>query len=85
MSDHHSNPHWINDFEHALASNDPTGHLRTAVAELVAAGADREVVQAQLESLRLQLRNQNRDAEDDVVLEVLDFLTGWCSPHRKIE
>lgn len=33
---------------------------------------DREVVQAQLKSLRLQLRNQDRDAEDDVVLEVLD-------------
>jgi hypothetical protein len=35
---------------------------------------------ADLEALRCGLN----DADEDAVLEVLDFVTGWCSPHARL-
>jgi hypothetical protein len=37
-------------------------------------------VVARLEALRSGLS----DADEDIVLEVLDFVTGWCSPHVRL-
>lgn len=31
------------------------------------------------------LRADVSDEEEDIILEAMDFLTGWCSPHAKIE
>lgn len=72
------------DFESALNSDRPYGSLRGVVKWLLAAGADREGLRVSLEAFRTQLRGAGRDADDDVVLEVLDDLTGWTSPHRKL-
>ncbi len=44
------------------------------------AGTPREQVIAKLEALRAGLS----DSDKDVVLEVLDFVTGWCSPHVRL-
>jgi hypothetical protein len=71
-------------FEAALATDAPTEDLRAAVAGLISEGADREEIRAELEAWRAELREQGRDEDEDVVLEVLDFLTGWSSPHMKI-
>ena len=30
------------------------------------------------------MREANRETDEDVVLEVMDFLTGWCSPHMRL-
>ena len=50
--------------------------LRVLVKEELAAGATREEVLMALEDLR------TRDPErEDVVLDVLDFVVGWSSPH----
>ena len=43
-------------------------------------GGDRAAVCADLESLRIGAS----DAEENVILNVLDFLSGWCSPQMKI-
>jgi hypothetical protein len=50
--------------------------LRVLVKEELAAGATRDDVLAALEDLR------THDPErEDVVLDVLDFVVGWSSPH----
>jgi hypothetical protein len=36
------------------------------------------------ETARQELREARRDAADDIVLEVMDFIAGWCSPHRRL-
>jgi hypothetical protein len=38
-----------------------------------------------LRALRGHLRDAGRDADEDMVLEVMDFLAGWSSPHMKID
>jgi hypothetical protein len=72
------------EFNAALASGDGLTGLRSAAARELQAGIPRERVVAQLEALRTDLRAAGRDADDDVVLEVLDFVTGWCSPHVRL-
>lgn len=48
-------------------------------------GIARERLQEQLEALRARLRHEQREEDEDAVLEVLDFLTGWSSPHMTID
>ena len=43
---------------------------------------DRRQVLNDLEEFRELLREHGED--EDVVLDVMDFLTGWCSPHERI-
>jgi len=75
---------WQHIFNEALSSDAPTERLRDVVASLVRGGTEREQIRQELEALRVQLQEQGRDEAEDVVLEVLDFLTGWSSPHMKI-
>ena len=72
------------DLEQSLGGPDPVGGLIRAVQALLAAGYDRRRLEAELTELMLDLRAAGREREEDVVLEVLDDLVGWCSPHVKL-
>ncbi|MGH3112273.1 MAG: hypothetical protein ACRDOP_02265 [Gaiellaceae bacterium] len=72
------------DFYAALASEKPLERLRRAVARELDAGVPRERLVAQLKDLRADLRASGREDDEDVVLEVMDFLTGWSSPHMRL-
>src|SRR2546429_8013293 len=70
-------------YEMALASGDPVERLREGVAyDLRVTGTDRDAVYHALDELPLDFRRAGREADEDAVMEVMDFLTGWCSPHR---
>ena len=71
-------------FESALKAAEPLTELRSVVRELLADGHAREELSDDLERLRVELRGVGRDDEEDVVLEVMDFLVGWCSPQMKL-
>jgi hypothetical protein len=64
----------------AMQSPQPALHFRESVKRLVDAGADRDDVRVELEGLR----EKAPEAEEDVILEVLDFLQGWCNPNMRI-
>lgn len=69
----------------ALDSKSPLAALRSLVEnELHERHADREVILAELEALRGELRRSGREDTEDVVLEVMDFVAGWCSPHVRL-
>lgn len=68
----------------ALDSDDPVGALRDVAQSLLRKGVSRPAVTARLEQLRAVLREAGRDQEEDTVLDVLDFVAGWTSPHMKI-
>jgi hypothetical protein len=76
---------WPASFEEALAAAEPTLALREAVVQARTAGVERNAVERQLRALREHLQRPGRDADEDVVLEVMDFLAGWSSPHMKID
>jgi hypothetical protein len=76
---------WPASFEEALAEPEPTLALREAVVQARREGAERDAVERQLRALREHLQRAGREADEDVVLEVMDFLAGWSSPHMKID
>lgn len=72
------------DFYAALASEQPLERLRRTVARELEAGVPRERLVAQFEDLRADLRASGREDDEEVVLEVMDFLTEWSSPHTRL-
>lgn len=68
------------EFRVALASDHRLADLRSAAEHALQAGTPREQVVAKLEALRAGVS----DSDEDVVLEVLDFVTGWCSPRVRL-
>jgi hypothetical protein len=70
-------PEWTDEFERALASADQFHAASDAVARLIAAGADPELLPVWLNAFHLELLSQDRDQDDDVVLEVIDQLVGF--------
>ena len=73
-----------NRIEQALRSSEPVKELRDLVRHLLADGQKRESTVVLLESTRQQLRQAGRETDEDVVMDVLDFVVGWCSPHMKL-
>jgi hypothetical protein len=70
--------------EDALRSSGPVHNLRSLARQLLADGQPREAVLALFERARQQLRQAGRETEEDAVMDVMDFLVGWCSPHMKL-
>ena len=71
-------------YDEALRSAEPLERLRDLVRTRLLQGADRDQLLGDLEDLRSALRAEHRDAEEDIVLDVMDFLVGWCSAHMKL-
>lgn len=72
------------DFYAAVRSPNALDSLRSSVDRQLRAGATREQILSELEELRAALRRDDREADEDIVLEVMDFVTGWCSPHVRL-
>ena len=68
-------------FVHALKSPQALLDMRMLLLNKLDKGSTREELVELLERLRLQLQAADRDADEDIVLEALDLLTGWCSEH----
>jgi hypothetical protein len=70
--------------DQALRSANPYEALRATATTLFAAGHTKQAVYDLFEAARGQLRLEGREAEEDVVMEVMDCLVGWCSPHQAL-
>jgi hypothetical protein len=70
--------------ELALGTPRPVESLRTLASDLLAAGHDRAKVLGMFEGARNRLRAAGREGAEDAVLDVMDFVNGWCSPHMKL-
>ena len=54
--------------------------LRTLFGKALKDGEKRETILAKMEELRKSIS----DEQENILLEVMDFLVGWCSPHAKL-
>lgn len=71
-------------FEKALGSSNTVEALRSLVLELSQEGFDKAAILEFFEQERQQLRAAHRETDEDAVMDVMDFLVGWCSPHMKL-
>jgi hypothetical protein len=68
----------------ALASERPFESLWRTVKRSRDAGSPRDRLLAQLDELRSELHRTGRHEAEDTVLDVMDCLIGWCSPHQRL-
>ena len=71
-----------------LANNTPGASLTLPLWRLAGgaldAGYPREQLIEDFEALRAHFEQQGEEEREDAVLEAMDFLYGWCSPHMKL-
>lgn len=67
-----------------LASDYALDGLCAVLKREIGAGLPRNRAYAYLEELRAELRRDGLEAEEDVVLEAMDFLVGWCNPQTRL-
>jgi hypothetical protein len=72
--------HLAQELKLAMSAAQPALSLRAAIQRSLDAGDDRDTIVNGLN----QLRGQSSDNEEDVILEVLDFLHGWAHPDLKL-
>jgi hypothetical protein len=64
----------------AMNTDQPALSLRHAIKRSLDTGSDRDAIVNDLH----QLRRQSSASEEDVILEVLDFLHGWACPDLRL-
>jgi hypothetical protein len=71
-----------------LANNTPPSSLVLPLWRLASSvldvGYSREQLIEDFENLRAHFEEQGEEEREDAVLEAMDFLYGWCSPHMKL-
>ena len=71
-------------FEKGLGSPQPFEALRDLATHLFEQGIDQPTVLAAFEQARQALREAGREREEDLVMDVMDCLVGWCGPHMRL-
>ncbi len=70
--------------EQAFQSSDPFQQLRSLALELLDQGYDKSSVVERFQEARQHFREADRESEEDVVMDVLDCLVGWCSSQMRL-
>ncbi len=70
--------------EQALRSSEPVHELQNLVLHLFAEGQTREAILELFEGVFLGLAIGLSQILPGAVMDVMDFLVGWCSPHMKM-
>ena len=71
-------------FDTALRSPQPLSEVRAVAARYADEGYDSARLLGLFEGQRKRLRAAGREADEDVVTDVMDFIVGWCAPHMKV-
>jgi hypothetical protein len=77
----------VNDGEHfeaALQMTDPYQGLVQLALAFSAAGDPPAIIVQRFERFRTHLQQHQRDQDDDLILEVMDRIIGWCGPHAAL-
>jgi len=72
---------WQGELEAAIRSDMPLSGIVSLLREYKKEGVGREDAYSFLEKLRAQISDE---ALDDRILEVADFVAGFCSAHMKV-
>jgi hypothetical protein len=74
----------INSLKQGVAAGKDLLLLRDEVAALISETKDREFVYSALEQMRAEFRNSDDERSEDLVVDLMTFLVGWCAPHMRL-
>ncbi len=60
-------------------------NLHGLVQELIDLKNNRKQIEQIFSDAALRFREQNREEDEDIVVEILDYISGWCSPSQYIK
>ncbi|PSK92527.1 hypothetical protein [Taibaiella chishuiensis] len=75
---------WQNRITRALASAEPHTQGYALLVEMKDKGLSSEQAYTLLESLRAGVRAAAGEQREDLLLEMMDIVTGFCPPQRRI-
>jgi hypothetical protein len=67
-------------FENAVQTGASNRALWEIAARLLDAGTTHDELYSELEVLMLRLRSEGREADEDRIMDVMDYVVGWCGP-----
>ncbi len=70
--------------EEILLDKQAETRLNEMAKEMARAGASQDEVYRLFDSFRSGLCNAGREKEEDLIMNVMDNITGWCGSHNKI-
>ena len=72
--------------ESALRSSQPAQALRALALDLFREGRSKEEIYEYLETfvVRQRTRADYRESDEEMILDVMDALTGWCHPEARL-
>jgi hypothetical protein len=68
------------ELEKALKSENPQENLRILVKNQIEKGIKREIIYEELNQFHVYLIKQERETDDELILDVTDALLGWVHP-----
>ena len=71
-------------FENALRSNEPLAALNSLILKLSAEGHKKAEILKIFENYAICLRKKDREPDEDLLMEVMDALVGWCHPSARL-
>ena len=71
-------------FQAALGSEGAYEELRDAVAVDLDRGRDASDVLGDLKTLLFHVRRHPDPRAENIILNVMDLVTGWCGPHARL-
>ena len=74
----------ISQFEAAFHTDQPSARLRQVALDLAAEGYSPPAVLDLFEAFRAVLQSSHREAEENLLLETMDAIVGWCSESAKL-
>jgi hypothetical protein len=74
----------IDQFAAALQSEEPIERLRELALRLASDGAPPPAILQQFQDARVRLQTQQRERDEDLLLEMMDCIVGWCRPSNKL-
>lgn len=58
--------------------------LRAFAREMLDTGYSRHALIEDFEGVRAEMRRRDDEEREDAVMDVMDFLVGWCSPGARL-
>jgi hypothetical protein len=68
----------------AFETENPDSALTETIKGLLEQRYDRKILVHSLTHFGLMLRSEGKDEDEDIVLDLLDALTGWCHPSARL-
>jgi hypothetical protein len=73
------------ELEDSVGSPNPHERLVALIVTLNHNGLGKDALIELLNQFRSKMRKENREAHEDIVMEVMDLVVGWCHPTQRLD